>query len=309
LRASEAFRNKCRIAPVAEIFNTLSQSFGIKNGDDAAVIPQGDEYLLLAAEGIQADLVRQSPRFAGKCAVLANINDIYAMGGRPLALVDVVGAPDEEHSLEICRGIRDSALRYQTPVVGGHLLRTSQDYSLSLAVLGRAKRCITSFDAHPGDHLLLLRRSRGVKISVHGFWNCTLPEDDATLIHDLELLPYCAEQGLLRAGKDISMAGISGTALMLAEASGIGLNLDLDNIAVPDGYTLAEWLLAFMSYGFLLAAHPDSLETLIALFRTPGLYSAVIGRFNAQDQVRLCLGSEEHILWDFAKESFAGARA
>ena len=90
LRSSSVYRNKQHIASVSSLFAAFSASFGIRNGDDAAVIPHGDGFLLLAAEGITEALVRRDPRLAGRCAVQANINDIYAMGGRPLAMVDVI---------------------------------------------------------------------------------------------------------------------------------------------------------------------------------------------------------------------------
>ncbi len=306
LGESEVFRNKCRIRPMTETFADLSRAFGIKNGDDAAAIPDGNGYLLLAAEGITASIVRHNPYLAGKCAVLANINDIYAMGGRPLAMVDVVGTPDGESARDICRGMRDNAARYRVPVVGGHLLRTTQDASVALAILGRAKRCITSFDAAPGDRLVLVTRQNGRWLADMGFWNCTLPEDDATLIAHLELLPRCAERELARAGKDVSMAGISGTALMLAESSHVGVSIDLDTLRAPPNVPLASWLLAFMSYGFILAVHPERLDELTALFTAQGLCAATIGAFHQERRAWLCQGERRAVLWDFGTHPFVG---
>lgn len=308
LRGAEVLRNKSRIRPMAEIFAELSSAFGIRNGDDAAAIPDGDGYLLLAAEGITADIVRQNPYLAGKCAVLANVNDIYAMGGRPLAMVDVIGTPDEASAREMCRGMRDNAARYRVPVVGGHLLRTSLDSSVALAILGRASVCITSFDACPDDHLVLVTREHGRWLNDMGFWNCTLPEDDASLVPHLELLPRCAEARLVRAGKDVSMAGIAGTAIMLAETSHVGCLLDLDRITPPQGVPLAPWLLAFMSYGFLLAVAPDRLEAVGALFAVQGLRLTTIGAFCRERRIVLRRDTEQAVLWDFEKNPFVGGR-
>ena len=68
----------------------------IRLGDDTAAIPDGDGYLLLAAEGIWPTLVQEDPWFAGWCAVLVNVSDIYAMGGatdrRRRCPVDGVGS-------------------------------------------------------------------------------------------------------------------------------------------------------------------------------------------------------------------------
>jgi selenophosphate synthetase-related protein len=309
LRSSPVYRNKRDIAAVSALFSGFAASFGIRNGDDAAAVPHGDGFLLLAAEGITQSLVRRNPRLAGRCAVLANINDMYAMGGRPLAVVDVIGAPDDGITAELCRGMQENALRYNVPVVGGHVQRTEGEAYVAAAVLGVARRCISSFDARPGDRLLLVRRSNGVWLDGMGFWNGTLPEDDADLLPHLELLPSCAEQGLVLAGKDVSMAGISGTALMLAESSGVGVSLDLDRILPPEGVPLAAWLLAFLSYGFLLAVHPARRAETMDLFLAAGLHVAEIGVFHPERRAWLRRGESLCELWDFEKEPFAGGGA
>ena len=309
LRGSSVYRNKRQIAPVVSLFAGFSESFGIRNGDDAAAIPHGDGFLLLAAEGITESLVRRDPRLAGRCAVQANINDIYAMGGRPLAVVNVLGAPDDGTATELGRGMHENALRYNVPMVGGHVLCTEREASVAVAVLGRARRCITSFDAKPGDRLLFVRRRKGVWLDDMGFWNGTLPEDDGDLLPHLALLPQCAEQGLVLAGKDVSMAGISGTALMLAESSRVGVSLDVDRITPPAGVPLAAWLLAFLSYGFLLAVHPSRQAETMNLFLQAGLYVTEIGVFHLERRAWLIRGISSSVLWNFEQEPFAGGGA
>lgn len=53
-------------------------------GDDTAAIRCGDQYQLLAIEGMIPAFVEQAPWFAGWSAVMANVSDITAMGGAPL---------------------------------------------------------------------------------------------------------------------------------------------------------------------------------------------------------------------------------
>src|SRR4030042_3783013 len=64
-------------------------------GDDAAVIPWKDGFLLLAADGIMTRLLINEPYAAGKASIMVTVNDIYSMGGRRLAMVNVVGSGDE----------------------------------------------------------------------------------------------------------------------------------------------------------------------------------------------------------------------
>ena len=58
------------------------------------------------------------------------------------------------------------------------------------------------------------------------------------------------------AAKDISQGGIVGTAMMLAECSGVGVTLDIGRVPKPDGVPTDRWLQTFPSYGFLLTVQP-----------------------------------------------------
>ncbi len=88
LRQSLSIVYKQDIQIASEILALPTSSFNssIRVGDDCAAIPDGDGYTLLAAEGIWHILVEQDPWFAGWCAVMVNVSDIAAMGGRAIAL-------------------------------------------------------------------------------------------------------------------------------------------------------------------------------------------------------------------------------
>jgi len=75
------------------------------------------------------------------------------------------------------------------------------------AVLGRASRLITSFDARPGDDLLMAVDLRGSGRGDKPFWNASVGAPPERLRADLALLPEIAERGWCRAGKDISNGG------------------------------------------------------------------------------------------------------
>ncbi|MEO0949043.1 MAG: AIR synthase related protein, partial [Cyanobacteria bacterium J06641_5] len=125
-------------------------------GDDCAAIPDGEGYLLLAAEGMWPTLVAADPWFAGWCAVMVNVSDIYAMGGRPLAVVDALWSRSVAASQPVWKGIQAAARAYNVPIVGGHTNCHSPYDALSVAILGRAQSLLTSFDARPGDRLLMV---------------------------------------------------------------------------------------------------------------------------------------------------------
>ena len=124
------------------------------------------------------------------------------------------------------------------PIVGGHTNLHSPFPALAAAVLGRARRLLTSFDARPGDDSIAAVDLRGQMHGRHPFWNAAADAPGERLRGDYAVLPWLAEEGLARAGKDISMGGIVGTALMLLEASGVGGTLSLDTVPAAGGRAL-----------------------------------------------------------------------
>ena len=239
----------------------------VRLGDDTAAIPDGEGgYLMLAAEGMWPELVASEPAFAGYCSVLVNVSDVYAMGGRPLAIVNALFSVSAESATPLLAGMADAATHLGVPIVGGHTNLHSPYPALAAAVLGRARHLLTSFDAVAGDDLIAAVDLRGRMHGRHAFWNATTDAPSARLRADYEVLPRLAEAGVAKAAKDISMGGLVGTALMLLEASGVGAALDLDALVRPPDVPLERWLLAFPSYGFLLSVPPAQSARVLAAF-------------------------------------------
>ena len=164
LRASPALAAKADIGVVAARLG-LGQG-AIPVGDDCAAIPDGDGHLLFAAEGFISAFVDADPWFAGWCGVMVNLSDIAAMGGRPVAVVDVIWAEGEDGATAILDGLRAAAGAYGVPIVGGHTNLRNRETQLAVAVLGRAgARLLTSFDAKPGDALIMVVDNRGATAS------------------------------------------------------------------------------------------------------------------------------------------------
>jgi AIR synthase-related protein len=280
-------------------------------GDDCAAIPEpeADSHLLLAIEGFQPAFVSQDPWFAGWCGVMVNLSDIYAMGGRPIAVVDALWA-QQDHSFELLmQGMKRASETYRVPVVGGHSNLKSKDSHLAVAVLGRAKQLLTSFDAAPGDQIITAIDMRGAYREPFLNWNCATDAPAERLRGDLALLPELAEAGLCHAAKDISQAGIIGTLMMLLECSGVGANINIESIPMPDGVDPYPWLLSsFPSYGFLLAVKPRYVDAVLQRFADRDIAGSVIGHCDSSDELRLKLGDETRTAWRFAEDSVTGCK-
>jgi len=290
---------------------TASRVLGMRSdqillGDDCAAIPDAGEYLLLAAEGLLPLLVESEPWFAGWCAVMVNVSDIYAMGGRPIAVVDTVWSQSASATTPLWAGMQAAAQAYQVPIVGGHTNCHSPYNALSVAILGRANRLLTSFNAQPGDALMVAIDFRGQADSQYPFWNAATEADPARLRADLELLPQLAESGLCDAGKDISMGGIVGTLLMLLETSGCGAVLDLDRIPCPPELSLERWLTCFSSYGFLLSVRPDHVAAVQSHFQQRLLVCEPVGTVQTTQWLELRSQGKSVPFWDLSKQSLTG---
>ncbi len=303
-----------RKRPIAEVYDKLIlhgvQGPQLPNyGDDAAVIPFKDEYLLLAADGMMTKLLQNEPYAAGKASVMVTVNDIYSMGGRPLAMVNVLASGDEPHRSKIIDGIQKGCEKLNVPMVGGHLHPDAppDSPSLSVAILGRAKKLLRSHLAEPGDDLLFATDLAGQPgCSSVTSWDANSGKTTRELLFRLEALPFIAEREWACACKDVSNAGLLGTLSIMMENSGAGASIDLDAIPCPASLELSQWLISFQSFGFVLSAKPAFSSLIINLFNERGIDAKVIGKVLEDHTVTVSSGSEFQVLFDFERDKITG---
>ncbi len=307
LRGAPGLAAKADIGAVAERLG-LTPASSIAVGDDCAAIPDGEGYLLFAIEGFINEFVAADPWFAGWCGVMVNISDVAAMGGRPVAVVDAVWANGGEEAKPILAGLRAAAEAFAVPIVGGHANMRAGRSQLSVAILGRANRLLTSFDARPGDRLVAAIDLRGRYREPFANWDAATDAPSARLRSDLRLLPRIAEAGLCRAAKDISQGGIVGTAAMLAECSKVGVRIDVGAVPKPDSAPTDRWLMTFPSFGYLLAVAPDDVGAVARLFAERDIAAADIGRVLSGTEVAIADRGTVEVIWDFEREPLIGPR-
>jgi len=157
LRAYKGVKRKSQISSVAMALLPLpSEEVLAAHGEDAAVIKCGREILLMAADGIREDLVDKDPYWAGYCAVLVNINDIVAMGGFPVAMVNVLSCSEERVRDQIVLGMKAACDKFSVPMVGGHLHPDTSYSAVDVAILGKTdrSRLVLSSGASEGDSVV-----------------------------------------------------------------------------------------------------------------------------------------------------------
>lgn len=313
LRDSRGFAHK---GDISDIVTALGQALpgggadlaqAVPVGDDCAAIPDGHGgYLLFAIEGLVEDFIERMPWFAGYAGVMVNVSDIYAMGGRPTAVVDALWSAGMQPADRMLQGMAEASSKYGVPIVGGHSNNRSVRPQLAVAILGHAKKLLTSFSARPGDLLLMAVDLRGAYQEPFPYWNASTTAPGARLRADLEVLPALAEAGLCDAAKDISMAGAIGTTLMLLECSKVGATLDLDAIPRPAGVPLLRWLTSFPSFGFVLSVRPEALGEVLTRFAARDIACQVVGKVDDSRRLVLQQGDARQLLWDLNTDAFIG---
>ncbi|KCV83319.1 selenophosphate synthetase-related protein [Actibacterium atlanticum] len=308
LRDHPSIRGKLDIAASTRTLGLTSQSDG-QPGDDCAVLPSGDGFDLFSCEGFINAFVKTDPWFAGWCGVMVNISDILSMGGRPRAVTNAIWAPNAEQAQPVLAGMKAASQAYGVPVVGGHTNLHTDDLQLSVSILGHAKSLISSFDARPGDVLICAIDLRGSYREPFDNWNAALTTPPAKLREAMAILPSLAESGLVTAGKDISQGGILGTALMLAEASGVSMEIQLEALPKPVGVDLPRWLRSFPSFGFLLSARPENAQAVCAAFTRHGISAAACGDVSDGSAVQITEREGTALFWDYERTPYLNLSA
>ena len=252
------------------------------------------------------------PEWAGYCAVLVNIHDILAMGGTPLAMVDVFSASSTEVCNRVLAGMSEATKKFGVPVVGGHVHPDTTYNALDVAIIGTVKTdsVIYSCAAQEGHDVLAAVDLDGrVHPSCSLCWDTTTMKHPEMLRRQLQTMPRIAQQHLVTAGKDISNPGLLGTLGMLLEVSEAGAVVELDRIPIPDGMDMHLWLRMYPGMGFVLTVQPQNVQEVVSIFEDAGMAAAKIGEITETRTLEITNNAEKVVVWDFAQDTIMGIGA
>jgi selenide,water dikinase len=134
---------------------------GSATSDDAAVYKLSDDLALVLTTDFFTPIVDRPYDFGAVAAANA-LSDVYAMGGKPLTALNLVGFPDQKLPVEvladILRGAADKAAEAGIAIVGGHTIKTDEPI-FGLAVVGSVhpNKVHSNAGAKPGDALVLTK--------------------------------------------------------------------------------------------------------------------------------------------------------
>jgi selenide,water dikinase len=232
----------CKLAPSVlrrlladqPMMNTYRELLvGTETADDAAVWQLDDATCIIATTDFFMPMVDDAFDF-GRIAATNAISDVYAMGGRPIMALAILGMPVDkvapELVREILRGGSHVCAAVGIPVAGGHSI-DSPEPIYGLAVIGIAKpdQIRRNSSARPGD-VLILTKALGVGVYSAAFKKDMLsPTDYDEMIASMTLLNRIgAELGddpAVHAVTDVTGFGILGHALEMARGSNLALAL------------------------------------------------------------------------------------
>lgn len=281
-------------------------------GEDAAALDVGDQYILFAADGIMESLVTTNPYYAGYFAVLVNVNDIAAMGGRPLGMVDVMSIVHGDVCKEIIRGMQDGIRKFGVPIVGGHTHPDCNYNAIDISIVGRVGKdaLLRSDTAVPGDDIVFVMDTDGFyPEELHYAFVTTVNKSDDLVRRQMEAVAIVGERHLVHSCKDMSNPGSIGTLGMMMESSGVGGTVDVTRIPIPEGVDEVRWHLSYQGCGFCFACPPENSQAVIDVFEDAGCRGAVVGKVDDSRILKLTDGERTLDLFDFTKDIITGIRS
>ena len=221
---------------------------GIETADDAAVYQLNDEQALIATTDFFMPIV-DDPFDFGRIAATNAISDVYAMGGKPIMALALVGMPISVLSTEtigkILAGGQSVCQAAGIPIAGGHTIDSVEPiYGLVALGLVHPRRVKRNADARVGDRLIL-----GKPLGV-GVYSAALKKDKlgtegyAEMIANTTRLntpgPDLAALDGVHALTDVTGFGLAGHALEMARGSGSTVRLDMARVPLlPEAHALA----------------------------------------------------------------------
>jgi len=215
---------------------------GNDTGDDAAVYRLDNNTAIVVTVDFFTPITDDPYEF-GSVAAANSLSDVYAMGGKPLVALNVVGFPAElavEMLGDVLRGGYDKATEAGCLIVGGHTVDDAEPkYGLSVVGLVEPGREVSNANAQPGD-VLVLTKPIGTGIITTGCKQGITP--DAILKNAVDVMATLnkgAAEAMMLTGinscTDITGFGLMGHLRGMARGSNVGAVIDASAVPVLPG--------------------------------------------------------------------------
>ncbi len=263
---------------------------GAHTFDDAGIYRLTPELALVQTVDFFTPIV-DDPYDYGQIAAANALSDVYAMGGRPVTAMNLLGVPTDRLGpaaiAAILRGGADMARAADCTLIGGHTIRLPEPiYGLSVTGVVHPKKILSNAAARPGD-VLILTKPLGTGIATtaikRGLASAALKRKVVKSMKHLNAAgAVLAGRSLASAATDVTGFGLLGHLGNIVRASGLSATVDasavpsfsreverlIDAGCVPGGTrTNMDAAAAFTDFD---ASVPDSRRTLLADAQTSG---------------------------------------
>jgi len=213
---------------------------GSATGDDAGVFRLDRNRALVQTTDFFTPIV-DDPFAYGQIAAANALSDIFAMGGRPLTALNLLGVPNElimpATIAAILRGGLEKTREVGCVIIGGHTIRNPEPiYGLAVTGIVSPKKMLTNARAKPGD-FLVLTKPLGTGIATTGLKRGLTSRVLSSAVVKLmarvnDVGAELAERGLVRAATDITGFGLLGHLASMCRASGVSAEISADEVPV-----------------------------------------------------------------------------
>ena len=216
---------------------------GNETADDAGVYKLTDSIALIQTVDYFTPVV-DDPYMFGQIAAANSLSDVYAMGGEPKTVLNIVGYPVKKLGpdilAEIMRGAADKVKEAGAITIGGHSVDDQEPkFGLSVTGIAHPDSIWKNIGAKPGD-VLVLTKPLGVGILTTGIKrNSVTPEQEQAVTETMALLNKSAAEALKpfhpSAVTDVTGFGLLGHGSEMARGSDVTIEISLSKVPVLDG--------------------------------------------------------------------------
>ena len=215
---------------------------GAETGDDAAVYRLNDDTALIVTVDFFPPITDDPYEF-GAIAAANSLSDVYAMGGKPLIALNVVGFPaslDKSILGKTLQGGYAKAAEAECLIVGGHTVDDPEPkYGLSVIGVVEPGKQVSNAGAKPGDVLVLSKPIGTGIITTAGKQGVVDPDVMARAVETMAALNRPAGHAMQRvgvnAGTDITGFGLMGHLKSMVKGSGVAAEINLDAVPILPG--------------------------------------------------------------------------
>jgi len=298
IRSNKNIIEKTNISPFVQSINGNSYKsprvFSDIGQDSAAIKNNNDMLTLITTDRIKTSYIENFPLGAGFSSILVGVDDIYACGGKPLAVSIIISFKDQIIGQKMIDGICKGSKLFQVPIVRGHT--NIKEYNeLSSTMIGEIKRdeYISATNAQDKDDIILAVDFSGkVGRANKLHWDTVTYKSSEEVLNKRKSMNEIAKLKIVNSAKDISNGGIFGTILQLINYSKVGADINIEKIVIPPAlieksYNLETYVQMYLTTSYILTAPEETSQDVLKIFNDHNMSAAVIGKIKSEPELNI----------------------